>query len=190
MARTQHNANWRALRRFVTVLLANVGTELTADGPAGLNVDAPAAGGYYVLPNERAVRELAANGNPRVYIFMASSQDRQDHTGGPSVRPANRTFRVGIAVHQLEEAGADDYSDTWKDLTVAEREFLRCETLMGAIMDVVDSKIVDGDDILRAHLLYSRSGADEFKRNSGDPGTWGRLEYDVAQKVTVPQQTS
>lgn len=188
MARTAHNANWRAMRRFVDVLLANVEAELTADKPADLNVTAPAAANYYVLPNVAAVRAHDANGTVRVYVYPSGDRTRNDRTGGNDTRPSHSSIDITIAVYVLEEAGATDITETWKTLTPPEREMYRVETLLGAMQDVIDSKSRNGDDVLQVNFVTSRVGADEYKRDSGSPGTWGRATWRVTQIIDVPQQ--
>lgn len=194
MARDAHNATWRALRRFVDVLDANVATELTADAPAGLNVTAPASEAYYILPNERAVREhLERNHFAQVYVFPSSERSRRPRTVGASTKSMPANLEITIAVRVSEEAGADAYSETWKTLTPKEREFLRCETLLGAIQDVIDSKARgpsgNGDDIVQVVFVDSRSGDDRFASSSLD-GTWGSQRWLVRQIINVPLQTS
>lgn len=194
MARDAHNATWRALRRIVDVLLANVGTELTADGPSGLNVSAPAAGDYYVMPNERAVRDhLDRNHRTQVYVFPSGTRERMPRTIGPTAKSQPSAIEVTVAVRFLEEAGADDYDETWKTLTPKEREFYRCETLLGAIQDVFDSKMRGpsgtGDDIIQVEFIDSTSGDDRFRRSAdAHEGVWGSQRWLIRQIINVPVQ--
>lgn len=188
MARDAHNATWRALTRIVDVLDANVATELTADKPSGLNVSAPATAAYYVMPNERAVRDHnERNHVVQVYAFPSGERERIHRTTGPTAKSMPSKFEVTVAVRVTEELGAADYTVAgWKTLTPKEREFLRCETVLGAVQDVLDSKIRNADDIINVEFVDSRSGDDRF----GGSGTWGSVRFVVHQIINVPIQTS
>ena len=189
MARNAHDATWRALRRIVDVLDANVATELAADAPAGLNVTAPASEAYYLLPNERAVRDhLERNHFVQVYVFPSADRVRNNRTRGPSAKSVPSTIEITVAVRVVEEGGAADYADTWKTLTPKEREFLRCETYLGAIQDAIDDNArgpaLTGDDIVQVEFLSSTSGDDRF----GSDGTWGSQRWLLTQIINVPVQ--
>jgi hypothetical protein len=202
VARDAHDATWRALRRVVTRLIANVGTELTADAPAGLNVSAPAAAAYYVLPSAEAVaRHPERNHVAQVYVFPSSERERRSRTTGPAGASIPSTIEITVAVRVTEELGADAYIETgWKTLTPKEREYLRCETLMGAVQDVMDSKLrgptvaqdpaAVGDDIVHMDFLDARSGDERFKNSADEPGTWGSQRWRITQIITIPLQTS
>lgn len=168
-------------------------TELTANAPAGLNVAAPAAAAYYSLPNEAAVkRHVDTNHLVRVYVFPSSERERTPRTRGTTAQSSPTTIEVTIAVNVREELGATDFVETWKTLTPAEREFLRCETYLGAIQDVMDSAArgpsTTGDDILQVEFIDSTTGADNFKRDPDGAGTWGAQRWRIIQIIQIPQQ--
>jgi hypothetical protein len=193
MSRNAHDATWRACRRFVDILLAGVATELTADKPSGINVTAPAAGAYYILPSARHVRDhLEKNHNVQVYVHPSSERVRVNRTVGPTVKSMPTHIEITIAVHVLVEAGAAPKVETWKTLSTLEREMLRCETLLGAIQDVVDGQMrgpaVTGDDIVQVEWLRSKSGDDSYLRSTDEPGIWGSQTWRVRQIINVPQQ--
>ena len=196
MARDSHSATWRACLRVVSVLLANVGTELTADKPSGLNVAAPAAGDYYVLPNEAAVRaHNERNHFVQVYVFPSSERTHIERTTGPTSVSVPSEIEITIAVRVVEELGAADFEVSgWKTLGPKEREFLRCETLLGAIQDAIRTKVrgpaVSGDDIVHAQFVSSTSGDDRFRRVSDEPGTWCSQRWRIKQIINTPIQTS
>lgn len=196
MARDAHNATWRALVRVVKVLVDHVGTQLTADAPAGLTVSAPVARDYYVMPTLEAVRaHLERNHHVQVYVFPSSQRVRHNRTQGPTGKSIPSDIEITIAVRVAEEAGAEDYTVAgWKTLTPKEREFARCETITGAIQDVIDGHIrgpaVTGDDIVNATYVESTTGDDRF-RAFGDPsGTWSSQRWLLKQIINVPVQTS
>lgn len=189
MARNAHDATWRALRRIVDVLDANMVTELSADAPAGLNVPAPASEAYYLLPNERSIRDhMERNHTVQVYVFPSGDRVRNNRTRGPSAKSVPSTLEVTVAVRVIEEAGAEAYAETWKALTPKEREFLRCETYLGAIQDTIDNNargpVLTGDDIIQVEFLASTSGDDRF----GIDGTWGSQRWLLTQIINVPVQ--
>lgn len=190
VARDSHNATWRALTHIVDVLDANMATELAADAPAGLNVSAPATAAYYVMPNERAVADHLERNHPvQVYAFVSSERERNGRSRAATAKSQHSTLEVTIAVRVTEELGADAYTVSgWKTLTPKEREFLRCETYLGAVMDVLDSKSrsSNGDNIINVDFIDSRSGDDRF----GGSGTWGSVRYLIHQIINVPVQTS
>lgn len=192
MARNAYDATWRALVRIVDMLDTHVATELTADAPAGLNVTAPASEAYYILPNERAVRaHTERNHFVQVYVFPSSERERMGRSRGVTAKSQHSTIEVTVAVRVTEELGASAYTVAgWKTLTPKEREYLRCETLLGAIQDVMDSKTrsSNGDDIINVDFIDSRSGDDRFSANNTD-GTWGSVRYLVHQIINVPVQT-
>lgn len=190
MARNSYNATWRTLSRIIDVLDATMATELTADAPAGLNITAPASEAYYALPNERAVRNhTERNHHVQVYVFPSSERIRHERSMGPGVKAQPSEIEVTIAVRVAIEAGASDYSASWKTLTSVEREFLRCETLLGAVMDCMDGSIRNEDDINHVFFVDSRSGDDRFKRSGDDRSeVWGSVRYRVHNIINVPIQ--
>jgi len=195
MARNAHNATWRACQRIIDVLDANVVTELAADAPAGLNVAAPTTESYYALASAEDVRAHVERNHPvQVYVFPSGERERHERTVGASAKSIATTIEITIAVRVTEELGAEAYSASWKNLTPKEREFLRCETYLGAIQDAIDSKIrgpaVSGDDIVQAFWQSSQSGANQFKQSGDEPGTWGAQVWSIIQIINVPIQTS
>ena len=183
-----HEATWAAMRRVVTALIANVSTELTADAPAGLNVTAPSDDAYFVLPNEASVRRHVAGyeGNVTVYLFPSGERQRVNRTQGAVTKTVPSTFELNIVVRVLDEVGAATFAETWKDLQPVEREFLRCETLLGAIQDVLDGASRDGDNVLQVEFISSTSGDERF----GDRGVVGSQRWRVQQIITIPVQNS
>lgn len=185
MARGAHDATWRALRRVVDVLIANVGTQLSADAPAGLDVTAPVAEAYYCLPNEAAVRDHTdRNHFVQVYVYPSGERVRFGRSMGATVKSQRSTLEITIAVRVSEQLSAATFADTWKTLTAREREFLRCETLLGAIQDSIDSAVRNPDDVVNADFISARSGDPRF----GDGATWGTSRWVVHQIINVPVQ--
>ena len=176
------------MRRVVTALIAGVATELTADAPATLNVSAPADEAYFVLPSERHVREhvAAGEGTVAVYVYPSGERNRVDRTRGSVTRTVPSQLEITIVVRVLTEAGAAAFAETWKDLSYHEREFYRCETLLGAIMDVMDGASRDGNNIAEVTFLSSRSGDDRF----GSRGVVGSQSWRIQQIITIPVQNS
>lgn len=173
----------------MTVLEANTATQLATDAPAGLNVTAPSADAYYLLPSEDDVqRHKDTNHQVRVYVFPSSDVESDGRTRGASTQQRHDIFEVTIALHVREELGAVDFEETWKDLTPKEREFRRCEALLGAFMDSIHANVRDGDDILQVDFVAKRSGDNRFKQTPDEAGTWGSLRYRVHQLVLIPQQ--
>jgi hypothetical protein len=196
VARDAHNATWRALTHVVKVLLAHVGTQLTADAPAGLNVTAPVARDYYVMPTVEAVRAHAErNHHVQVYVMPTGQRVRHNRTQGPTGKSIPSDIEITIAVRVSEEAGAADYTESgWKTLTPKERELARCETLMGAIQDAIDGHIrgpsPDGDDIINAEFIDSTTGDERFRAFGDTSGTWSSQRWLIKQIINVPVQTS
>jgi hypothetical protein len=197
MARDASTANWRLLRRVVDVLDANMTAQVAAVAalmPSGLNVTAPASEAYYVLPSIEAVREnLDRNHFVQVYVCPSSDRSRNPRTGtGPGTKSHHSFVEVTVAIRVLEEAGAADVADTWKTLTPREREFARCETLLGAALDCLEGNIRDGDDSLQVDFVDSRSGDTRFRRSGTDThdGTWASLRMRCHQVISVQVQTS
>lgn len=191
MARNSHNATWRALSRIVDVLDANMATQLSADAPAGLNVTAPASEAYYALPSAEAVRQHnERNHTAQVYVFPSSDRQREGRSQGASVKSQRSELEITIAVRVSPEVGAADYSASWKTLTPFEREFLRCETLLGAIMDCMDGSSRHTDDIATVFFVDSRSGDTRFRKSADSPSEiWGSVRYRIKQIINVPVQS-
>lgn len=189
MARNSYNATWRALSHIVDVLDANMSTELTADAPAGLNVTAPASEAYYAMPSATAVREHGErNHTVQVYVFPSSERVREERSMSAAVKSQPSDIEITIAVRVSVEAGAADYSASWKTLTPVEREFLRCETLLGAVMDCMDGKVRNADDVNHVFFVDSRSGDNRFRRDADDTSVWGSVRYRIKQIINVPIQ--
>ena len=195
MARNAHNATWRACQRIIDVLDANMATELAADAPAGLNATAPTSEAYYALASVDDIRHHVDRNHPvQIYVFPSGDRERHERTVGTSAKSIATTIEISIVVRVTEELGAETYAASWKNLTAKEREFLRCETYLGACQDVIDSKVrgpaVSGDDIVQAFWQRSRSGVTQYKRSTNDPGTWGEQTWNIIQIINVPIQTS
>jgi hypothetical protein len=190
MARDSHNVNWRTISHIIDVLDANVATELTADAPAGLNVTAPASEAYYAMPGVNAVRNhTERNHHVQVYVFPSSERIRHERSMGATFKSQPSEVEITIAVRVAIEAGAADYSASWKTLTPYEREFLRCETLLGAIMDCMDGRVRNVDDVNHVFFVDSTSGDDRFKRSTDDrTEVWGSARYRIHNIINVPVQ--
>ena len=183
-----HKATWAAMRRIVTALNANVATELTADAPTGLNVTAPSSEAYFVLPSEAKVRShvAAAEGFVQVYLYPSGDRTRRERTNGPVTKTQPSRFELTLVVRIHDEAGAADFDETWKTLHPWEREYYRCETVLGAIQDVMDGFSRDGDNVLQVEFVSSRSGDERF----GSRGTVGSQRWLIQQITTIPVQNS
>lgn len=176
------------MRQLVTVLDAQVAAQLTADAPEGLNVTAPSSEAYFVLPNERAIREhvAAAEGHVQVYLYPSSTRTRRERTGSGTTKSPPSQIEISVVVRVHEEAGAADFDETWKTLSPKEREFLRCETILGAIQDVIDGYSRADDVLAQVWFVDSRSGDERF----GSTGTVGVQRWLVQQIITIPVQSS
>lgn len=198
MSRDAHDANWRLCERVIDRLLANLDDELVATAPANLNVEAPPAEAFHVLPSAAAVRRFPEMNQPvLVFIHPSSRRTRTVRSQGPTTAPRPSKMEITIAVHVLEEAGATDYVAGWKTLSTPEREYRRSEALLGAIQNIMDSKsrgptqLEDAtrvaDDILQVEFVDS-GGDENYKLDARSPGTWGSSRWLVTQIINVPVQ--
>lgn len=199
MSRGAHDATVRTLDRFVGVIHAQLADLIAAQAPEGLDVPVPEIGDFFALPNADAVRRFRAARPVQIFVFPSSERPNEDMTGSATERPSIARLNVSVAVHVLDQGGAEAVDgfggilpSSSKTLTVEEREFRRCEVLTGAIRHAIDKGVMHRDTVVRADLLRQRTGEDRF-RDSSEPaealGAWGIVEYQVTQIVTVPQQT-
>lgn len=185
MARTATDGLWRAARRFITVLDANLAAELTEDDPTGLNLSVPSD--WFLLPDARSVATHEGQGSPRGYVYFSGPQTRRARTGGPTTRPVRQTFDVGVAVFILDEAGAATFADSWKTLTSTERAHRRAHWMLGAVEDVLEATIRDGDDVLDIQHVRSQIAPPDGGAQP-DSGVWATTVWRVDQIINVDQQ--
>lgn len=196
MPRDAHDAPWRLLSHVCDKLTEHVENELALICPPGLNLTAPTRAAYYVLPTEAAVRRHVGKNHPEiVYIHPSSFIERNPRTVGTNQKSVPQAWDISIAFRSLYEGGADTYQPCWKDeADPEEREYLRMLVLSGAIQNIMDSRIrgplPSADNaVMNAEFIDSEPGADRYKLNPLDPGTWGVQRWRMTQVVTVPLQT-
>lgn len=187
MARTQHDAVWRAQRQLIDVLDTNFATRLTSTKPAGLNVTAPASGAYYAVGRENRIRDHHSNHLITVYVYPIGRETRGSRTGTGTRVQVRLTYDVAVAIKLLPEAGAADFAASWKTLEPADREYYRLRTLLGTASDVIDEFSRNGDDIMDARFRESTTDLDLQPNQAGE---WGRIIYTIDQEVTIRRQSA
>lgn len=193
------DADWRAMRRAITVFQSGLAAELARIQPDDLVCEAPDPRAYFILPTRDDVRANTYDTFPvSISVHPASARTLTERTRGTDQQSQPQGLDVTFAIRTMDRPGPD-YVEDWKTLTPKEREYRRALVYLGAVNNLMFGASAGptaaqdptriGRDILKAHYVSHRAGTNEYKRTNTDPGTWCTSTWTIQQVATIPQQT-
>lgn len=159
MSKALHSGAIRAMHRIVTVLQANLETEIAAvkasydtdgitEGIAALAIKTPLAAAYHTIYSDSTIPDYLRNFDPAVLVWLNSDEELSDYrSGSPSTIGATQEFELVVMV-VFRLAAFTPFTYNAKPVTIEEAQLLAASVYNGAVMQAVLKKACGTDDVL------------------------------------------